>query len=72
MKNKTSQKFATVFIGALGAIISTMAIFMMVVGSLQEKIKFSGPLEEMIFTAFVGSIGLISLAMAISAAIRKE
>lgn len=72
MKNKTNQKFVTVLLGALGTIVSTLVVFMMIMGRLQEKIQFSGIFEEMAFSLFAVVIGLISLIGTVSAVVRKD
>jgi uncharacterized membrane protein len=72
MKNKTNQKFVTVLLGALGTIVSTLIVFMMIMGRLQEKIQFSGIFEELAFSFFAVVIGLISLIGTVSAVVKKD
>jgi len=65
MKSKY-KKFGPVLLGALGAVLSTVVVVMMVSGDLQKYVKFSGVGEEIVFTFFSILIGIISLGMSIS------
>ena len=65
MKNKY-KKFGPVLLGALGAVLSTLVVFMMVSGDLQKYVKFAGVGEEIVFTFFAILIGIISLGISIS------
>jgi H+/Cl- antiporter ClcA len=68
MKSKIkSPKTIWPFLGGiLGALLSFYIVSLMVEGILQEHVKFSGPIEEMIFTLFAIVIGIISLSFSAS------
>jgi hypothetical protein len=72
MKSKTHKKLWPILGGILGAIASFGVVFLMFTGNFQERVKFSGTLEEMVFTAFAIMIGVISLASSIAHAFEKE
>jgi hypothetical protein len=48
-----------------------MVVQMMIVGDLQKIVKFRGVGEEMVFTLFATMIGVIMLALTVSAFTRR-
>jgi hypothetical protein len=71
MKKYLNKQFRTAFLGSLGTILSVMVVQMMIVGDLQKIVKFRGVGEEMVFTLFATMIGVIMLALTVSAFTRR-
>lgn len=72
MKRYINKQFGTAFVGTLGTIVCAMVVNWMITGDFQKVVRFRGVGEEMVFTAFVVIIGLISLGMTISTVINKD
>lgn len=72
MKKHLNKQFGTAFLGTLGTFCCVMIVKLMVEGKLQEIVPFRGPMEEMVFTLFAATIGVIFLAMTLSAAFPKK
>jgi hypothetical protein len=71
MKRYLNKQFGTAFFGSLGTIISAGVVQMMIVGDFQQIVKFRGVGEEMVFTLFATMIGVIMLALTVSAFTRR-
>jgi hypothetical protein len=72
MKRYLNKKFTGVFLGALGTIVSTVVVVLMITGDLQKIVHFAGATEEMVFTFFDIVIGILSLIGSISCAIEID
>ena len=72
MKRYLNKQFGTAFVGTLGTIVCVMIVNWMIMGDFQKIVKFRGGGEEMVFTLFVATIGILSLALTISSLTTKE
>jgi hypothetical protein len=66
MKSKTPNKILLPLVLTLGAISAFGVAILMATGDVQKIIKFSGDLEEMVFTVFAIFLGILSIAATIS------
>ena len=72
MKRYLNKQFGTAFVGTLGTIVCVMIVNWMIMGDFQKIVRFRGVGEEMVFTLFVATIGILSLALTISSLTTKE
>lgn len=57
---------------AIGAILSFLVVVLMITGDVEKVIHFKGILEEMVFTLFVGLLGIVMLGGAVSSILQKD
>jgi hypothetical protein len=72
MKKHKMKKFGMTLAFALGVILSFAVLFFMVTGDVQKVVHFKGVLEEIVFTLFVGLLGLILLGATISHILKQD
>jgi hypothetical protein len=72
MKIYKSKKFGMALAFALGVILSFAVMVLMVTGDVQKVVHFRGVLEEIVFTLFVGMLGIILLGSTISHILKQD
>jgi cytochrome c biogenesis protein CcdA len=72
MKKHKLKKFGMTLAFALGVILSFAVMVLMVTGDVQKVVHFKGVLEEIVFTLFVGLLGIILLGAAISHILKQD
>jgi cytochrome c biogenesis protein CcdA len=72
MKKHKLKKFGMTLAFALGVILSFAVMVLMVTGDVQKVVHFRGVLEEIVFTLFVGLLGIILLGSTISHILKQD
>jgi formate-dependent nitrite reductase membrane component NrfD len=72
MKKHKMKKFGMTLVFALGVILSFAVMVLMVTGDVQKVVHFRGVLEEIVFTLFVGMLGIILLGSTISHILKQD
>jgi len=72
MKKHKMKKFGMTLAFALGVILSFAVMVLMVTGDVQKVVHFRGVLEEIVFTLFVGLLGIILLGSTISHILKQD
>jgi cytochrome c biogenesis protein CcdA len=72
MRKYKSKKIGMTLAFALGVILSFAVMVLMVTGDVQKVVHFRGVLEEIVFTLFVGLLGIILLGSTISHILKQD
>jgi predicted membrane channel-forming protein YqfA (hemolysin III family) len=72
MRKYKSKKIGMTLVFALGVILSFAVLVLMVTGDVQKVVHFRGVLEEIVFTLFVGMLGIILLGSTISHILKQD
>jgi hypothetical protein len=72
MRKYKSKKIGMTLAFALGVILSFAVMVLMVTGDVQKVVHFKGVLEEIVFTLFVGLLGIILLGSTISHILKQD